>query len=262
MTRLGREGRRTSPPRILTLTLLTTVLLAGGAWSSLAGPPQGAEAEQARAMLRARDQAVLSSDIAGRILTLAAREGESFRAGQRLIEFDCALIKAAAASAQASVGHAQAKLNSLETMAAHRATGTLELALARADLDKARAEARAAALQVERCVITAPFSGRVVEVRTHPFESVGPNTPLLAILNDTALEVSLVIPSSWLAWLKPGQTFTLTLDETRTSHPGRIARLGAQVDPVSQTVTVYGTLTTPATGLIAGMSGTASFVRP
>jgi len=222
----------------------------------------GPVAEQARVLIKSRSQAVLSSEIAGRIVRLPLREGEAFRKGDRLVEFDCAWFSASRDAARATLEHARAKVSSLESLASLRSTGTLEVTQARTDQDKARAELRVAELAVERCVITAPFNGRVVELKAHAFESVAQSAPLLAVLDDTDLEVSLVIPATWLIWLKPGQTFALSLDETTHGHEGKITRLGAQVDPVSQTVTAFGSLKDVDRDVVPGMSGTAKFVRP
>ena len=84
-------------------------------------------------------------------------------------------------------------------------------------------------------------------------------TPVWARMAMRAILVGL---AGWLAWLRTGQAFTLDLDETGRSHPGRITRLGAQIDPISQTLTVYGALTGTPAGLVAGMSGAARFPRP
>ncbi|MEI6558826.1 MAG: efflux RND transporter periplasmic adaptor subunit [Rhodospirillaceae bacterium] len=218
--------------------------------------------EQARALIKSKSSAVLSSEIAGRILKMPLREGERFHKGERLVEFDCSWYVASQQAAQAALTHAQAKQNGMESMAAMRSAGTMDVALARSDTEKARADVRLAAISVERCVITAPFDGRVVEQKMHAFESVAQNTPLLSVLADADLEVSLVVPANWLVWLKTGQPFSVAIDETAHSHPGHVSRLGAQIDPVSQTVTVFGDLTAPDHNLIAGMSGTASFAPP
>ena len=234
----------------------------GSAMAADATPPAPVPGEQARALIKSKFSAVLSSEIAGRILRMPVREGERFRKGERLIEFDCSWYAASQQAAQAALTHAQAKQNGMETMAAMRSAGTMDVALARSDTEKARADLKLAAISVERCVITAPFEGRVVEQKIHAFESVAQNTPLLSVLADADLEVSLVVPAHWLVWLKPGQPFTVAIDETTHTHPGHVTRLGAQIDPVSQTVTVFGDLADPDKDLIAGMSGTASFAPP
>lgn len=260
-------GLRTASRRLIAgvaaaaLAGLPPALAADG--TSVANAPPsaaGAPVIQARALIRARSQATLSSEIAGRIVRMAAREGEAFRKGDKLVEFDCAWFAASRDAARATLEYARAKVTSVERLAALRSAGAVDVAQAHADVDKARAELQLASLSVDRCVVLAPFNGRVVELRAHPFEGVGQSTPLLSVLDDTDLEVALVIPAMWLTWLKPGNPFTLTLDETRHGHDGKITRLGAQIDPVSQTVTVYGALADKDRSIVAGMSGTARFI--
>ncbi len=242
-------------------TVLVGLMAVAGISPALAGDAI-APAEQARALIKSKFSAVLSSEIAGRILKIPLREGERFRKGERLVEFDCSWYVASQQAAQAALTHAQAKQSGMESMAAMRSAGTMDVTLARSDTEKARADLKLAVISVERCVITAPFDGRVVEQKIHPFESVGQNAPLLSVLADADLEVSLVVPANWLVWLKPGQPFSVAIDETTHSYPGHVSRLGAQIDPVSQTVTVFGDLTDPDKELIAGMTGTARFRSP
>ena len=242
---------------------VSALILGAVAGPVLAGDgAKSAPEKQARAVVQPRQQAMLSAEIAARIDRLSLREGEHFHKGDKLVEFDCRSHQAAQAAAKAALDHAQAKLNAEEVMAAHHSSGSLEVAMARTDTDKARADHRSASLAVERCVIAAPFDGRVVELKAHAYETVAQHTPLLAILDDTSPEVALVLPAAWLVWLKPGQAFTLDVDETSHSHSGSVTRLGAQIDPVSQTIAVYGTLFAPDQALVPGMSGTARFPAP
>ena len=74
------------------------------------------------------------------------------------------------------------------------------------------------------------------------------------------LKVELIIPSDWLTWVKPGTPFRFAVAETGGEIEGRIARLGASVDPVSKTMRVTGAIVVQGT-VLPGMSGTARFVR-
>ncbi|CAK0751967.1 putative RND family efflux transporter, MFP subunit [Azospirillaceae bacterium] len=253
--------------RILTIVMAINIAtpLAKAA-DSISSSPSGALVNAAggevRAVIKARHQATLSSEIAGRITRLSLREGDRFTKGDKLVEFDCEALLATLGVVKSSLGRAQARLEGLSGLAAHHAAGSMDLALARADLEKARFEVRGASVAVDHCAITAPFSGLVVELKARVYETVAPNTPLLTILNDSGLEVSLVFPPTWLAWLKLGQRFSLDIDETRQVHIGKIVRLGAQIDPISQTIAAYGELDTVDRTIISGMSGTVRFVRP
>lgn len=40
----------------------------------------------------------------------------------------------------------------------------------------------------------------------------------------------MVVPSRWLAWLRPGHAFQAAIDETAKIYPARLARIGARID--------------------------------
>ena len=67
------------------------------------------------------------------------------------------------------------------------------------------------------------------------------------------------MPSKWIGTLKPGSRFTVAVDELGTSVPARIERLGAQIDPVSQSILAVGVIDGTGATLLPGMSGWASF---
>ncbi len=58
---------------------------------------------EARGVLRATNQAVLASELSGRITDLPFQEGESFNKGDTLARFDCSAYQAQLNAAQAAV---------------------------------------------------------------------------------------------------------------------------------------------------------------
>jgi multidrug efflux pump subunit AcrA (membrane-fusion protein) len=88
---------------------------------------------------------------------------------------------------------------------------------------------------------------------------VSPGNPLLDIIDTGQLEVQMIVPSRWLAWLRPGAAFQVDVEELGKRYPAKVQRLGAQIDPVSQTVDVTAALTGNAPELLPGMSGWAVF---
>lgn len=240
------------------------IALLGGGLASTPAAAQDASQGQVRALIEARRHAVLSSEIPGRIARMSVDAGQSFKAGDLLVAFDCS-------SYQAELDGARAQLNAAEVTArvnrrlnSLRSIGEAEVQLAEAKAQVARADVRKAEVQARRCDIKAPFDGRVVERRIQEHESVAAGAPLLEILSDRDLKVELIVPSSWLVWLKPGQRFDLRVDETGATLPGEVVLPGAKVDPASQSVKVTAKLTGdgPHAGMIAGMSGTAIFPEP
>jgi RND family efflux transporter MFP subunit len=210
-----------------------------------------------RAQLIARRTTILSSEIAGKILQLPFREGEAFKEGEEIAAIDCAAYRARLLRMDAQVNHARRKAEALRFLDKRGATGKVDLDLAESDLDAAEAEQRLAAIDVSHCSIPAPFSGRVAELKVQPFQYVTTGQPVIDILSDRDLELELLAPSQALSWLKLGASFTVRIEDLGRDFPAVVTRIGARIDPVSQTVKIFGRIDGDAPDLIPGMSGTA-----
>lgn len=212
-----------------------------------------------RAMLEAVQEAVVSSELTTRINAINVRNGEAFNKGDPLVLFDCSLLQAGLDEARADHGGALVQLENKRDLYRLNSAGHMEVRLAELGVDRMKARLDSAKTMKERCTLKAPFNGRVVDVMVNPFESVAVSDELISLLDDSQLEVSLVLPSSWLSWLEMGVPFSLMVDETGKEYAGYITRLGARVDAVSQSVRVTGQLNKTHSDLMAGMSGTVWF---
>ena len=100
------------------------------------------------------------------------------------------------------------------------------------------------------------------EQKAREQQFVQPGQALLDILDDSVLELEFLVPSSWLGWLKVGTAFQVEIDETRKRYPAKFIRIGARVDPVSQSVKVAAAIDGKFPELIAGMSGRVQIQPP
>jgi len=108
----------------------------------------------------------------------------------------------------------------------------------------------------------APFSGRVAEQKAREGQYLQPGQAVLDILDDSSLELEFIVPSKWLSWLHPGHKFQVLIDETKKPYPARIQRIGARIDPVSQSVKAIAVIDGQFADLIAGMSGKIELTPP
>ena len=242
---------QTRPLRILLIGLATTF----GATVAAAQKSEPSAASEVRARIVSLHTATLSSEMAGRIDSIATRVGDHFRKGDVLVTFDCAVPRSQLGREQAVVTQVERTYEINRRAVAQKSTGQLELDIAAADVLKAKADLAVAAAVASRCAIAAPFAGVTVEQKAHEFEYATPGQPVLDVLDDRALEVELTAPSRWLGSLKPGAPFQVKIDDTGKTYSGEITRLGDRVDPVSQSVRVIGAIAGDPPGLMAGMSG-------
>lgn len=213
-----------------------------------------------RVELLPRQQTTLSSEMAARITRIMPREGHRFRKGDLLVTFDCAMEEAQMRRATAILDAAKAKSQVSRRLSNLQATSKLEDRVAQADVAKAEAELAIIQVKINRCRITAPFSGRVVAWLSQEHQYVKAGEPLMEILDAHHLEVVFLLPSRRQRQLAIGTSFQIYLDETQRDYPARIVAFGAMIDAISQSVKVFGVVDGEFSDLLPGMSGIARFL--
>jgi len=245
--------------------LLTVTVVGSSATGEAKGdrPVQGSgqEARVARGIVRAVSQAVLYAQIQGRVNQVPYKEGQRFVKGATLVQLECDKYQAELAVAAAEHEGKSKTFQNNQELAKLNAVSTLDLEVSEADAKKAGAARRIAEINVRGCHLAAPFAGRIVDVMVHEHENVFPNDKLLSVLDDTSLEIELVLSSMALMWLKRQARFTFIVDETGQGYSARVKEIGASVDAASQTVKVTGVFDRLPKDVLSGMSGSAQFVE-
>lgn len=252
-------SRKSAP---VTGLMLIAGLFAGLVTCLVTGPAASAPVESTnpvRGVVRPKTQASISSDLAVAVRRTPLLEGQRFRRGDLLVSFDCRRYEAEYEAAKAQHHEAELTATNSAYLNEHKALGKYELEIARARAQKAAADMAAVSVHLDQCSLVAPYDGRVAELLVHEHETPQPGKPLLTILADQEMEIELIVPSHWLAWLEAGAKFSFSIDETQSQHAAHIDRLGAAVDPVSQTIKIVGRFETVDAKILAGMSGTAAF---
>lgn len=220
------------------------------------------ERQEIRAQLTPRRFTTIAAEVGARVQRISVPEGGAFRTGQVLVSFDCAVPQAQLAKARAELEAVQATHASNTRLAELNAVGHLELEQSRTAVGKGQAEVNAMQAVLGKCAIAAPFGGRVAEQKAREQQYVQPGQPLLDIIDDSVLELEFLVPSRWLAWLRPGARFEVGMDETGRSYPARITRVAARIDPVSQSVKVGAAIDGRFPDLLSGMSGRVLLAPP
>ena len=205
------------------------------------------------------DHATIASRLQATILEIGPGNGESFKAGDRLVAFDCGTFDAGLERAQADAEAAQQNQAIKQELARAGSASKLQATLAGAELKRAVADVHIAERQVAECEIRAPYDGKVVRRIANAHETTGYRDPLLEIIGDQNLEIKVFVPSHWIAALKPGTAFRFAVDETHTEVKAEVITVGASIDNVSQLVEVRAKVIAPTPELSAGMSGNATF---
>ncbi|MGA3161974.1 MAG: efflux RND transporter periplasmic adaptor subunit [Terracidiphilus sp.] len=237
--------------------------------------------------VHARETAILSAQVMGRIQQVLVRPGDSVRAGQTLIVLDDASLRSSAEQAQAGVKAAQGQQAAAQTDAS-LATSTLEryrqlqteksvspqemdevtrraeaasarLDAVRAQTEAARSQASGAATMLGYTRLHAPFSGVVTARVADPGTMASPGMPLLQIDQSGALQLQTTVDESAISAIHKGMKVQVEINgASAATFAGTIAEINAAADPTSHSFLVK--IDLPSSGqLRAGMYGTAEF---
>ena len=234
--------------KFLSLALLTSCLYADNNLTS-------------RAVIVSLDRTVLSSEIAGEIIYLSKFEGDAFAKDESLLKIDCSVYKAQKRKIDVEKEIARLELEKNKKLDTYGSVGTFEIQISQENLNKQKAESDIAAINISRCDIKAPFDGRIASKKVSKYQNIKPQDELLEIVGIDNLEARVVVPSSWLVWLKKGIEFDLSIDETKTTVKAKIIQIDSVVDPTSQSITIRAKLLKPFENIIPGMSATANFYQ-
>jgi len=121
-----------------------------------------------------------------------------------------------------------------------------QLKLAQANLDAARAALRQAEVNLERCTISAPFKGRVLEADVDVGQFLAAGQPVGSVYATDVAEVTVPVADADLTWITVGYrgeggvpvVVSAQFAGARHHWQGRAVRLGGAVDARSRMVPV------------------------
>ena len=241
---------------------------------------------RATGTLHARQTAVISAQVVGRIQQVLVHEGDTVRAGQTLAALDDATLKASVDQAQAAVKVAENQQAAAQT-SAELAASTLaryrqlqaQKSVSPQELDEVSRRAEASSAQVDalraaaveakaqesgaRAMlaytrVTAPFAGIVTARMADPGALASPGVPLLQLDSAGPLQLQATVDESALGAIRKGMKINVSIDAAPSLDPaGTVAEIVPAADPASHSFLVKIDLP-PSSQLRAGMYATAA----
>jgi membrane fusion protein (multidrug efflux system) len=218
--------------------------------------------------LQAMSQATVRSKLSAEVKRVLVREGDRVAVGQMLAEFDTAQLKAQMAERTATLASARAQLATTERTRQANAQLVKQNFISQNAFDTADsayqaqlAAVAAAKAQVDQteimfgdAVVRAPISGTVAKRYVQPGEKVAFDTPLLAIVDLSQLEVQAQVPVSDVARLRKGMPAQVDVEGLAgRKYEGRVERINPSTEPGTRTINIYVSIDNAAALLRAGM---------
>ncbi len=226
-------------------------------------PPPPPPVYETPGLIVANNKLTISSLRAGRIKSIPYNDGQSFSKDDILITFDCQELALDLAVQTAIAKDKAAVLDNLKQLQELKSTSKYSVIEAESQLEQTKKLIEKLEYQITNCVIKANYDGKIITVSVTEGEYVSAGQALMTVNNTKDLLIKAYVPFAWISWLKQGTTFKLCL--SKTCYKGIVNRIGAEVEPTSQTIDVFGKLMEPIAEpekLIAGLSGQITFDNP
>ena len=239
--------------------------------------------------VHARETAIVSAQVVGRIEQVLVREGDSVRSGQTLVVIDDAALRSSMDQAQAGVKAAQseqaaaqsdAKLaastleryrqleseksvspQEMDEVAQRAAAASSRLEAVRSQADAALAQEAGAHTMLGYTRLVAPFAGVVIARMADPGTMASPGVPLLQVDQAGPLQLQVTVDESAIATVRKGMKVQVAINGASSANiAGGVAEIDPAADPNSHSFTVKIGLPS-SSQLRAGMYGTAEFAN-
>lgn len=216
----------------------------------------------------ALNETTVKAKVAGELVEVTVREGESVKRGQTLARIDQTEVQARVAARQADVEAARAQLiwaeknrntqkalldksfisqNAFDNVQSNQDVAIARLRAAEADLVVARKS-------LGDSVLTAPMSGIVAQRHAQPGERVPLDARIVTIVDLARLELGASVPAAIIGQVKVGQTVAFRVDGFgEREFAGRIERINPSTTAGSRVISVYAVIDNREALLRSGM---------
>jgi len=198
---------------------------------------------------------IISSRIDATVKNVYVKEGEYFRKNQKILDFDCVIIKSDADKAKAQMENAKVYYESSQKLYDLNGLDKVSLAKSESEYKSLSAEYKIKEQLMKYCTVKAPFAGQMTDVYVHEFETISRGDNLFKAVDDNNLIVKAFVPSEWVSKIHKGDNFEIKLIENNKIYKGKITRIVKDIDSVSRTIKIIGKLDEKYEDISPGMSG-------
>jgi RND family efflux transporter MFP subunit len=217
----------------------------------------------AEAVVEATRQAVVATQVSGRIVAVKAEAGDRVKAGQLLMQVDAREAGENVAAARAQLVQAEAHFLRTRNLFKQKFVSQAALDAAEAQLKSARAQAGAAGVGASHAAVTAPLAGIVALRHAELGDLAMPGKPLVTVFEPKGLRAIASIPQYKLKDAQQAKTARVEFPETRRWLDGARVEILPTVDAQSHTATARVYLPDDAEqlkGIVPGMAARVHFV--
>lgn len=180
----------------------------------------------------------ISSEVAGRILSLNVKEGQGVKKGQLIATIDPTAIKKQIAELETSLELAQTVYERQKRLWDQQIGSEVQYLEAKNGVDRLNKNLELLNLQLDKTSIYAPVSGEVERVVLQSGELASPGMPIIMMLNMSKLKVVVDLPETYLKTVKKGEQIGVHFPALGEEMNLKVSRVGNMINSGNRTLPV------------------------
>lgn len=149
-------------------------------------------------------EATVSALNSGTLDSLPVSQGQKVREGEVLFRIYSQPVRSSWEAAHAVLNQANDALKRARNLYEHGSIADVKIVELETKVAQAKAAAAAADASLEDCYVRAPFSGRISEILVTQGERVGLAQPVLRLIDEYGLQISISVPEGEMPGMQPG----------------------------------------------------------
>jgi RND family efflux transporter MFP subunit len=192
--------------------------------------------------------------VAGKINSIAAREGETVRAGQLLASLDPESYRIGKDLADAAVAQIEDEYGRLTLMHERKSLSDSDYAKITSGLRQARAQQRLQAKNLADTRLYAPFGGVLLKRGVEVGEIVGTGMPIFAVSDIHVVKVNASVPETDLQFIRMGSQAWVRVSSLDSEFAGKVVEIGSLAEATTRAFPVKIEVKNPGLLMRPGMT--------
>jgi RND family efflux transporter MFP subunit len=180
----------------------------------------------------------ISSEVAGRILSLNVKEGQSVKRGQLIATIDPEATKKQIAELETALELAQTIYDRQKRLWDQEIGSEVQYLQAKNNVDRLNKNLELLKLQLDKSKVYAPVSGEVEKVVLQSGELASPGMPIVLLLNMSKLKVVVDLPERYLRAVRKGENINVNFPALDKEMTLPVSLIGNRINSGNRTLPV------------------------
>ena len=186
--------------------------------------------------LKCKKESFLNPEIGGLVSTIHVKEGDRVSAGQLLISIDTELLNLGLNELETQLEFAKFMLNKQSELKEKGLGTEMEYETSINQVATLNAKKRSISAQIKKASIIAPFTGVINKINTEKGQMIGPQAPVIHLINNSEMDLIAGVSEKHLKKIKPGTKIQVTFPNfTDTTLQLEVEQTGKNIHATNRT---------------------------